>query len=294
MKTKRKKEKPKKFVYDKRLIYASVVSAIIVMLTIAFFFIFYPNQPSEPKAAIIDQLSSSYLTEDITRHVNETFVENAKALLYERFSRVDYYSDNATVENYKNLASLNYKLIVWRAHSALDLDEYFIAISSSERYAPKKYEEYLENGQVNVCNISGELYFGITPKFVEECMGGRFEDTVIVFMSCNGLNPNYIKTAETFKNKGVKVFISWDGWVEKADNDNAVALLLKYLIEDNSTISEAVKDIPQYGLSKLDYYPRTTDVANYHIPNYKQSNVSSDVMFLSAIILRKIKDNTKF
>jgi hypothetical protein len=120
-------------------------------------------------------------------------------------------------------------------------------------------------------------------------MGGRFENTVIVFMSCNGLNPNYTKTAETFINKGVKVFISWDGWIEKADNDNAISLLLKYLIEDNSTIFGAVERIPQYGLSKLDYYPQTTDVANYHIPNYKQSNVSSGMMFSSAIILRKIK-----
>jgi hypothetical protein len=120
-------------------------------------------------------------------------------------------------------------------------------------------------------------------------MGGRFENTVIVFMSCNGLNPNYTKTAETFRNKGVKVFISWDGWIEKADNDNAISLLLKYLIEDNRSISQAINDIPLYGLSKLDYHPHTPEIVNYHIPNYKQSNVSSGMLFSSAIILRKIK-----
>ncbi|MGB9756638.1 MAG: hypothetical protein ACPLVJ_02520 [Candidatus Bathyarchaeales archaeon] len=288
MKAKRKKEEPKRFVYDKRLIYASIASIIIVISVIALFFIFYPNQPSEPKAAIIDQLSSSYLT-NITRHVNETFVENAKTLLYKRFSKVDYYSDNATIENYKDLASLNYKFIVWRAHSALDKEEHFIAISSSERSAPQKYQGYLENGQVTICNISGEYYFGITPKFVEQCMSGRFEDTVIVFMSCNGLNPDYTKTAETFvNNKGVKAFISWDGWIEKVDNDNAVSLLLKYLIEDNRTIYQAVKSIPPYGLSSLDYYPHSSEVENYHIPNYKNS-VSSSMMFSSTIILRKIE-----
>lgn len=291
MKAKRKKEEPKKFVYDKRVIYASGAATIIVVLIIAFFFIFHHNLQNEPKAAIIDQLSSSYLTENITRYVNETFVENAKALLCQRFSRVDYYSDNATVEQYSKLASLNYKLIIWRAHSAVDPENY-VAICSSEKYVPGKYVQYTSE-QLKLCNITGDpfLYFAITPKFIEECMSGRFEDTVIVFMSCNGLNPNYTKTAETFVNKGVKAFISWNGWIEKPDNDNAISLLLKYLIEDNRTIFKAVQAvnaIPSYGLSKLDYYPHSSEVENYHIPNYKKS-VSSSMMFSSTIILRKIK-----
>jgi hypothetical protein len=294
MKTKGKKGEAKKFVYNKRFVYVGAAAIIIIILAIALFFILYLNQPSEPKAAIIDQLSSSQLS-DVSRWVNRTFVENAKTLLYQRFSRVDYYSDNATVEQYSKLASLNYKLIIWRAHSALDPQNY-VAICSSEKHIPGRYGQY-SSEQLKLCNITGDpfLYFAITPKFVEECMSGRFEDTVIVFMSCNGLNPNYTKTAEAFRNKGVKVFISWDGWIEKVDNDNAISLLLKYLIEDNRTISEAVESIPQYGPSELDYYPRTTDVANYHIPNYKQSNISSGMMFSSAIILRKkITQNFRF
>lgn len=293
MKARGKKGETKGFVYNKRLIYVGVAVILVASLVIAFFFISYLNKPSEPKAAIIDQLSSSHLTENFTRHENLTFVEYVKTLLSQRFSKVDYYSDNATIENYKNIASLNYKFIVWRAHSALDLNAHFIAISSSERFTSQKYEIYLDNGQVSFCNISGEFYFGITPKFVSECMGGRFEDTVIVFMSCNGLNPNYTKTAEAFVNKGVKVFMSWDGWIEKPDNDNAIALLLKYLIEDNSTVSEAVARIPVYssthGQSQLHYYPLTSEVANYRIPNYKQSNVSSSMAFPLKFVLRKIR-----
>lgn len=288
MKAKGKKGETKEFVYNKRFIYVGA-AIIILILAIVLFFMFYPTQPSEPKAAIIDQLSSSQLS-NVSRWVNETFVENAKALLYQRFSKVDYYSDNATVEQYSKLASLNYKLIIWRAHSALDPQNY-VAICSSEKYVPGKYEQY-SSEQLKLCNITGDpvLYFAITPKFVEECMSGRFEDTIIVFMSCNGLNPNYIKTAETFvNNKGVKVFIGWNGWIEKPDNDNAISLLLKYLIEDNRTISEAVERIPQYGLSKLDYYPHTWEVANYRIPNYKQSNVSSSMTFPLKFALRKIR-----
>ncbi|MDI6691215.1 MAG: hypothetical protein QME50_05020 [Candidatus Bathyarchaeota archaeon] len=98
---KRKKSEIEKPVYNKRLAYAVVAVVIMFVLAFSYFFLFRPSQPSEPKAAIIDQLSSSQLSE-VSRWINETFVENAKALLYQRFSKVDYYSDNATVDNIAN------------------------------------------------------------------------------------------------------------------------------------------------------------------------------------------------
>jgi hypothetical protein len=289
MKAKNKGE-TEKFAQNKRLIYATIAIITIIILASIFFYI-HPNQPSQPKAAIIDQLSSSQLAQAI-RHPNQTFIATAKELLFKRFSIVDYYSDNATVDQYKNLASVGYKLIIWRAHSALDLNSKYIAISTSDKYGSKNYGQYLENGQLTVCNITGYYYFGITPKFVEELMGGRFEDTVIIFMSCNGLKQGYYKTAETFEKKGVKVFISWDGWIDPSDNDHATALLLDYLINKNNTINEAVGNIPQYssplyGLSKLNYYP--LEVGNYHIPNYKQTNIANKADFVAIVILRKIK-----
>jgi len=290
MKAKNKGE-TEKFAQNKRLIYATI--AIITILVLAsIFFYFRPNQPSQPKAAIIDQLSSSHLDEPI-RHLNQTFINTAKQQLYKRFSIIDYYSDNATVEQYKGLSSQNYKLIIWRAHSALDLNSKYIAISTSDKYGSMNYDQYLENGQLTLCNITGYYYFGITPKFVEELMSGRFEDTVIIFMSCNGLKQDYYKTAETFEEKGVKVFISWDGWIDPSDNDNAVTLLLQYLINDNNTISNAVSKIPQYSSlygppSQLKHYPDTNDVRNYQIPDYKQSNTARMGFAMMAIFLKKI------
>ena len=292
MKAGNKKAEGKKFVYNKRLIYVAVVIISILILTGVFLYLFPPYH-SQPKAAIIDQLDSSQLSET-SRYENETFVETAKDLLYKRFSEVDYYSDNATVEQYKLLPSLGYKLIIWRVHSALD-PEHYVAISSSERYVQGKYDQYSDD-QLKLCNISGDpnLYFAITPKFVSECMNGRFEDTVIIFMSCNGLKEEYYETAETFIEKGVKVFISWDGWIDPSDNDDAVTLLLQYLIDKNKTISKAVHEIPQYyssfGPSKLNYYPKTSDVADYCIPNYRQNNVASNREFaVTAIQERRNK-----
>jgi hypothetical protein len=294
METKKKKkgeiEKP---VYNKRLAYAVVAVILMLVLTFSYFFLFRQSQPIEPKAAIIDQLSSSQLSQG-TRHENKTFVENATTLLYQRFSTVDYYSDNATVEQYSKLASLNYKLIIWRAHSALDPEKY-IAICSSERYVSGKYEQYSPE-QLKLCNITDDpfLYFAITPNFVKECISGSFEDTVIILMSCNGLKTGYTKTAEAFIEKGAKVFISWNGWIYPQDNDNATVLLLDYLINQNNTIFEAAKKIPEYstdmGKSQLDYYPHTPEVENYCIPNYKQHSNISSAGFLLAIVPRKLED----
>ena len=241
MKAKNKGE-TKKFAQNKRVIYATVAIITIIILASIFFYI-HPSQPSQPKAAIIDQLSSSQLTPS-SRFPNQTFIDTAKELLDQCFPKVDYYSDNATVDQYKLLPSLGYKLIIWRAHSALDPNKY-VAICSSEKYVPGKYEQYSDK-QLKLCNITGDpnLYFAITPDFIKECMDGRFEDTVIILMSCNGLKQDYYKTAETFEEKGVKVFISWDGWIDPSDNDHATDLLLDYLINKNDTVSEAVGKIP--------------------------------------------------
>jgi hypothetical protein len=291
MQEKRKKGQTQKLFDSKRLTYVAV--AIITILVLAgFFFYLYPRQPSQAKAAIIDQLSSSQVT-DSSRYPNQTFVEASKELLVQRFPRVDYYSDNATVDNYRILPSLGYKLIIWRAHSALDPNGY-VAICSSEAYVQGKYEQYSKE-QLKLCNISGDpvLYFAITPDFIRDCMDGRFEDTVIVFMSCNGLNQSCLKTAEALKDKGAKVFISWDAWIDESYNDNAITLLLQHLISENNTVAEAVGKIPQsppspYGPpSNLKYYP--PEAADCRIPNYKQSSIPSSAGFAAVTILKKIK-----
>jgi hypothetical protein len=290
MKAKNKGE-TKKPVQNKWLIYAAVAVIVIIILASIFFYIL-SNQPSQPKAAIIDQLSSSELSLS-SQHKNETFINKAEELLSQRFSEIDYYSDNATVAQYARLPSLGYKLIIWRVHSAIDIPKNYVAICSSEKYEKGKYTQYSAD-QLTLGNITGDpyMYFAITPYFIKECMSGSFEDTVIIFMSCNGLNTTFYKTAETFAEKGVKVFISWDGWIDPSYNDVATAQLLDYLINENYTISEAVNKIPEsppseFGKSKLQYYP-DPEVADYRIPDYRQKNVSSNAGFIVMAVLRKI------
>jgi hypothetical protein len=190
---------------------------------------------------------------------------------------VDYYSDNATVENYEQLPSKGYRLIIWRAHSALDLASAYVAISTSDKDGPVKYDQYMREGKLTLCHIldDPDQYFAINPKFIREAMTGRFEDTVIILMSCNGLNDEYLGTAQALRDKGAKVLISWNEWIDSGNNDDAVTQLLGYLIDENNTVKEAVLKIPEYashGLprSKLKYYPLAAEAADYRIPDYRQ------------------------
>ncbi len=268
----RKKDSLKR---SNRLLLAAIISIAVLVLAGLFLYPYLRWTPI-PRAAIVDQLSSSRLTENVSRYVNDTFINLTRNLLNQRFSETDYYSDNATLDSYRRLSSSGYKLIVWRAHSALDNESMYTAICSSEQYYGQDYDSRL-----TLCSITGDsrLYLAITPDFITDSMYGRFEDTVIVFMSCNGLKPGYTKTAQAFKEKGVKALLSWDGWIGSQDNDHATALLLSYLISENNTISEAVSRIPiynspLYGRSQLLYYPHP-EAAGYRIPTYNEDKPGS-------------------
>jgi len=277
----------------KRLIILAIAVIIIILVPVVYFYSSSANQSVQPRAAIVDQLGSSKL-DVVIRHENQSFIEAAKEFLYTRFSAIDYYSDNATIEQYKQLGSANYKLIVWRAHSALDQSSKYVAISSTEKYTEGRYQEYLDNEQLTLCNVTGEadihkMYLGITPKFIREIMNGRFEDTVIVLMSCNGLRSGYYETARAFEDKGVKVVISWNEWVSSFDNDDGASLLLQHLINGNDTVSGAVSKTPTYppelGGARLMYDPSTA--ADYRIPDYRQSESAKAQALVMPSVSRK-------
>jgi hypothetical protein len=260
-----------------------LATSIILIAIIATVYFYYASliTPALPnKAAIIDQLGSARLGAGI-REENQTFIETATNMLHQRFNTVDYYSDNASVGQYATLASSGYGMILWRGHSALDLSANYIALSTTEKYGSINYDDYLDSDRLTLCNITGDqnLYFGITPTFISQVMNGRFQDTVIFLMSCNGLNPGYLKTAQAFEDKGAKVIISWDNWVSSFDNDGAAELLLQHLINENNTIAQAVGKIPPYfssdlGWTQLKYSPQNPAASNYQIPDYRQTENS--------------------
>lgn len=104
-----------------------------------------------------------------------------------------------------------------------------------------------------------QLYFGITPRFVQNSMEGRFNDTTVIAMGCEGLNQTTM--AEAFIQKGARAFISYNGAVSEMYTDNATVCLLRHLVTEKHTVQDAVKETmnevgpdPQYR-SILMFYP---------------------------------------
>jgi len=103
-------------------------------------------------------------------------------------------------------------------------------------------------------------YFGITPSFVQS-MKGKFDDTLIIMMGCNGLDPAHTSMAEALIDKGAKVCIGWDELVSSFHTDHAITRLLQKLFVEKKTIQIAVEEInkevgpdPTYK-SKLSWHP---------------------------------------
>jgi len=214
----------------------------------------------ELKAAIVDHLS---LTAP-----NQTFVQTAAAILTQANYTVNYFSgEKVTVNFYRNLPMGMYKLIILRVHSALDVNNNppLTLFTSELLDSTKHVNEQLADQVMGVTFLpyrpGDKAYFGIPPKFIRECAKGKFSNSVIIAMGCDGLR--YTDMAEAFIQKGAKVYISWNASVSSAHTDTATTILLQHLITEKETIKQAVKNTakiagpdPTYN-SVLAYYPPT-------------------------------------
>lgn len=282
MQPRRKKVRKRGRTFRRKLTYGIIVavffSFLLIYIVSSHYNFFTPssNQPpgsqeSPPKAAIVDQLSFFPDSE------NRTFVETSTTTLKTAGFTVDYYNGtDVTVECYRNIFSHGYALIVLRVHSALEYSENEttgnVDLFTSELYNETKaiedyYGDVLDDRVVKAYFTSGgPSYFGISPKFVEH--SGQFDNATIVMMGCDGLTYNTM--AEAFIKKGAKVYIGWDGPVTSAHSDKATVHLLRTLVTEKQTVTNAITEtMNQVGLDpsfgcKLSFYP--LEAKNHVIP----------------------------
>ena len=253
--------------YKKRLVYigtAIIVTILVAIIAVSGLLIACMHQtndqPSQPKAAIVDHLSLS--------RPNQTFVETVTNILITAGYAVDYYpGEEVTVEFYRNLPTQGHSLVILRVHSALvSAEDPPVTLFTSEPYSRTKYVyEQLKDrvGWVTYRFENGTptepTYFGISPLFVEQSMNGRFQDTIIVMMGCNGLT--YVDMAQAFVQKGAKAYISWSEDILGTRNDPAIEFLLRQLVLEKQTMERAVADtMKEFAPSPADnsllmYYP---------------------------------------
>ena len=255
-----------------RRIAIAIFLAFILLIVIfsAYFTYTFLNQPqnqttnpasSQLKAAIVDHLSLTM--------PNQAFIHTATNILEQAGYMVHYYpGEEVTVEFYRNLPTYGYELIILRVHSAAaayqeeEFVEAPVCFFSSESYSRTKYVYEQLTDQLVIASYTmpePPYYFAIMPKFVTSSINGKFSNTTIIMMGCEGLNNT--KMAEAFIEKGAKAYIGWNGMVSASHTDQATTQLLKHLTIEKQTMKQAVTETmmeagsdPAYK-SLLIYYP---------------------------------------
>ena len=225
----------------RRIKYILVILAVSALVCFLVYYTLGPRNPSiidtTPKIAIVDHLS--------TQWPRQTFNQTVQNILNQTGLQIDYYpSEDVTVDFYRDLPKHNYKLMIFRVHStgesSVEGTPPFVVFFTSENYSNTAHvSEQMDMRVVYVQFPNATLgYFGITPRFVTDSMEGRFNDTVIIAMGCDGLK--YDTMAEAFIQKGAKAFISWNGSVSIDHTDEATVSLLRHLVTEHQTFEEAV------------------------------------------------------
>ena len=283
----KKKEKPRGMKHkireekkrEERIGLALTVAILIVIISVSSFFIHSmltsspqkqeTSSTSEPKAAIVDHLS---LTAP-----NQTFIQTATNTLKQAGYTVDYYpGEEVTVEFYRNLPNHSYDLIILRVHSALSGERKPpLALFSSEPYHKMEHVNEQITAQIVMVRFQpyqegDPAYFGIFPNFVRSSMNGRFENTIVIMMGCDGLTDT--DTAKAFVEKGAKVYVGWFGPVSASHTDLATTHLLQHFLIEKLTLKKSVQETfkevgadPTYE-SLLIYHP--LEAGDYTIQNF--------------------------
>ena len=199
--------------------------------------------PGPKTAVIVDQLSLTV--------ANPDFVASATGLLEEAGYTVDYYSgEQVSVDFYRGLPTHDYDLIILRVHSGITIERdaasgektqtEYVSLFTGEPYAETAYRDEQDEGRLAeaVYYEGASPLFAITPDFVKYSMGGRFDDTLIVAMGCDGLRSQ--RTAQAFLDKGASAFVSWSLPVSASHTDAATQRLLEKLFVQELTVQAAV------------------------------------------------------
>ena len=233
----------RKRLLKRRLTYVLAIMVAFILIGVLAYAFLSPRSStiidSTPKIAIVDQLSTMF--------PNPTFNQTVQGILNQTGLKIDYYSSqDITVDFYRSLPSHNYKLIIFRVHSTAETNAKdmppWVVFFTSENYSRTAHVS--EQADMRVVYVEfpnvTQLYFGITPTFVENSMEGNFNDTTIIAMGCDGLNKTSM--AEAFIEKGAKAYISWNGFVSIDHTDEATECLLRDLVTENQTVQESVNE----------------------------------------------------
>jgi hypothetical protein len=220
------------------------------------------GEPGQYRAAIVDQL--------YVREPNPELITEMKALLGAYGFSVDLWQgDNITVDFYRGLPDLGYKLVILRVHSGilLAMKEEKIEplegtyLFTAEEYSTTRYvSEQLSNKVANAMMTDDyPLVFAVNSEFFRKDTKGKFTDTLIIAAGCESFY--FEDMAEAFIDKGASSYIGWSTIVSLEYTDEVLKHMLTNLLTNNMTLEDstalAMAELghdPYFGAS-LRYYP---------------------------------------
>ena len=230
---------------------AAVVAAIAVVLLV--------SPPGRDLTGLSSDGDDGVLTAVIVDQLeltvpNPEFVSTVTDLLQDSGYAVDYVPGNdVTVDLYRQLPKLDYDLIILRVHSTGEVsrgetDVTSISLFTGQPYSEDLYYEEQLSGAIGFAQYTPDSpkLFGVTAEFIRNSMEGRFDDSVVLMMGCQGfINA---EGAEAFTDRGARTFIGWDGLVSAKHTDAASAQLLRYLVQDGIDTRSAIdKTMAEFG-----------------------------------------------
>ncbi len=206
---------------------------------------------SSPRnVALFDTLASQYPDPQFVAGVNSS----ASAAGY----HFDYIPPKTvTLDFMDDLPSMGYAIIMLRTHGDLALAGPSV-VTTAESYSSSRHVADQLSDRVYIVSVNGSQYFAFGSDFVAKDMCGRFPETVVLAMFCEG--SQITSLAKAFVDKGARAYIGWDNVVTVAHTDDAFGSLVNLLLK-GEPVSGAVHDAmaivgpdPASG-AKLTYYP---------------------------------------
>jgi hypothetical protein len=241
---KRTQSKQQKALLQKRgFLWLGITAALLVGAIAGIFWMISSfgnvTDRQTPRAAIIDQLYSTYPNSDLTTKLTQEL---------ERFGfQVDLYQgDSVTIDLYRNLPQYGYGVIVIRSHSGVMIQRLYDSTNigtylfTNEPYGGLKYPKEQLNDEIARAMTENDQpsFFSIGPKFITNSMKGRLKNTVVIIDGCSALY--YDDLAKSFVAKGASAYLAWDKSVRLDYADDTTWSLIKNLCSEGVTIDKAV------------------------------------------------------
>jgi hypothetical protein len=198
------------------------------------------NNNAGNRAAIIDQL---YL-----RQPNSAFIAETTRILESHGFSVDVWQGaQITVDFYRKLPSLGYKLILLRVHSGLlisiengketQLDTTYLF--TAENYTTTRYvaEQLTDKVSNAMMEADYPLVFAVNSEFIKGA-NGNFDHTIVLAMGCESYE--YDDLPQAFIAKGASMYVGWSNVVTLEYADSVTLDLLNNLCSDNTTLAQGI------------------------------------------------------